>query len=303
MNAQNTIKLSVAQLQADTNIVWIGEIYSDYTDLDGTYEGQAADRHKYQILPNGDKIYHDKQTTTIIKLQQQNYNISNSWQTWFWDRISQANTPAFADAELSRALTPTEKQSKLFIRDTLNLPTDNFFPTFTVIINPIPASDIVSYRMRQILYFDKKIGHYQIYPVAIAPLYIKRDDNGNYAALQPLFWLPVITTPAPVEIADPAIPYIKKVAMSMYFSQMKVLKNTKTAEQCTTQMLQNISIDINRIPKTGVNVRAVTALRFSHIFAWHNENAQLIINSHALELIYLYSKYSENAILYFPLNK
>ncbi len=306
--AAPTAEAQIQKLQADANVLWIGEIYRDYVDLDGTREGRPQDRIDPVELQNGEMIYNHKQNTSIVKLQRPQGNATyGGWDFWFFEQISAPEVPVFADAELKKPLNKKEKSDCLSSQDSIF----TFDPVkqtevLQVVTNTLNPKDIVSYRTREILYFDKKAGIYQAQVLAIAPLQLLKDDAGKSIRLQPLFWLPVNTTLTPHNSATAtSTPYIKSVQMYMPFSDCKELKTTQTREKCTVDMLEKVRQEKEKAFVVGTmeqdselnpplsakeieehlaknEPKNIVAMRLNHVFAWDEKTRKLNLHIYSV---------------------
>ncbi len=239
-------KALIEQLKKDPNVLWLGEIYRDYSHLDGLKEfsSDMEEWKKNFSLPPEQRTH--VQRYSILKLQSLNktaHKQSQQWDYWLWYQMSAAEVEVFADADLSKKIKKEEKAELVIERDTmLVFNPDTFRDTMQAFSNEIPYL-IRGYRMRELVYFDKKEALYKVIPLAIAPLKITRatyKKKKNEPAT-PLFWLPIALSAQPIDpSATPDMPYIRGVDMTMYFDEFEVHSEKQIQSNCTDTLLATI---------------------------------------------------------------
>jgi hypothetical protein len=238
----------IAKLQNDPNIIWIGEFYRDYEDLDNGYEGRNIDRRVPKTLQNGTVLHTHRQKTGILKLERRT-PATDYWQNYFWKQIIDPKVKVFTDADLSKPLSSVDKKKYIVQNDTIILyDPETFAEILTPIINEINPDDIYAYRMRQLVYYNAKENMYYNLPLSIAPIVIRHDDNGNPLFTVPLFWLPVIASRTPINPSKaPNMPFIKSVQMHFPFADAKVLKEAKKSEDINIIWLEQMAKQKDKI--------------------------------------------------------
>lgn len=66
---------------------------------------------------------------------------------------------------------------------------ENYHETYQVVENEIDPRDIKRYRLKEVWYFDSRLGKLEVRILGIAPIKEHYDDNGNFKYEAPLFWL------------------------------------------------------------------------------------------------------------------
>ena len=66
---------------------------------------------------------------------------------------------------------------------------DTYIDSFLVVYNELNPSDIISYRLKEVWYFDSKLSRLNVRILGIAPVAKRYDDIGNVVAITPLFWI------------------------------------------------------------------------------------------------------------------
>jgi hypothetical protein len=236
----------IAKLQKDPNVVWIGEFYRDYEDLDNGYEGRNIDRRVPDTLRNGSILYTHRQKTGILKLERRT-PATDYWQNYFWKQIIDPKVKVFADADLSKPLSDADKKKYIVQNDTIILfDPETFTEKLTTNINEINPDDIYAYRMRQLVYYNAKDNMYYNLPLSIAPIVIRYNDGVKFTAT--LFWLPVIASSTPINPSKaPNMPFIKSVQMHLPFADAKVLKESKKSEEVNLIWLEQTTKQKDKI--------------------------------------------------------
>jgi hypothetical protein len=223
----------IAKLQNDPNIIWIGEFYRDYEDLDNGYEGRTEDRYLPDTLPDGSILHNHRQNTNILKLERKT-SAAIRWEYYFWAQIIDPKTKTFADADLTKPLTADEKTAYFIHSDTIIMQcAETYDPNWSgIITSEVSPQNIYGYRLRQLVYYNAQENMYYNLPLSIAPLEIRIDNNDKKQGLKQLFWLPVIASSTPIvpSKAD-NMPFIKSVQMHFPFADAKVLKESKKSEE------------------------------------------------------------------------
>lgn len=237
-----TAAAQIQKLQADANVVWMGEIYRDFTDLDGTYEGRVQDRTK-PVEMGGLTLYSHQQYTEIVKLLRPNTGMAiSNWSTGFFDYVFDENAESFADADLTKKLSAKDKKALCTSRDSIVVfNSETFKEEVAVVDNTLDPKSVVSYRLREVVYYDKKNEQYQVLPIALAPIVLQYNDVGTCIGHKLLFWLPINQLAAPINTAaTPNMPYIRSVYMHTPLGEAKELKATQTWAKCNDGMLEKL---------------------------------------------------------------
>lgn len=255
LSAQSSLspQAQIAKLQKDTNVVWMGEIYRDY-QLEGLEELYTISNAKENAVLPPEKRQH-LQSCHILKMQSLNSNghysreASSNWKHWLSYQVFMPEVAAFADADLSKPLSKAEKYELSIERDTIeSFNPDTFRDTMLPVVNAL-YHRTRGYRMRELVYFDKKEVLFKIIPLAIAPLKAAHDGSKILEDLpaQPLFWLPVVVSSQPINpSAAPDMPYIRGVDMIMYFDEFKMLVEKKSHAACMDTLMSDVRREKNK---------------------------------------------------------
>jgi hypothetical protein len=242
----------IAKLQKDPNIIWIGEIYRDYEDLDKIYEGRNIDRTKPITLSDGTMLHNHKQSSTFLKLQNSNSSAFR-WEHYLINQVIAADVKAFDEPNLAKPLTTAQKTARVVYVDTISVydPEKKKFDT-TVVKNELDPDDIYGYRLRQLVYYNAKENMYYNLPLSIAPLKSLKLDNGEILNVSPLFWLPVVVSSTPINPSKaPSMPFIKSVQMHLPFADAKALKETKKATEINLIWIEQMANQKDKLFAVG----------------------------------------------------
>jgi hypothetical protein len=242
----------IKRLQNDPNIIWVGEIYRDYEDLDRIYEGRNIDRSKPETLADGSILHSHKQNTTFLKLHNDNSG-AFFWEYYLLNQVIADDVKAFADADLSKPLTAIQKKDCTTTKQILELfdPKTKEKKTQEV-TNELDPSNMYGYRLRQLLYYNAKENMYYNLPLSIAPLKFVKDANDNNIGLLPLFWLPVVAPQQPIMPNNAAnMPFVKSVRIELPFADISPLKESKTTSDVKQLWFDDIKKQKDKILATG----------------------------------------------------
>lgn len=302
----SSAQAQIQKLQNDANVVWMGEIYRDLTDLGGAYEGEESPRSQAVWTDNLHQQHHP-QTTSIIKLERAEFSADGDyWERTFFAYVFGEKTEVYADAQLSRRLSWEEKRQLFHFIDTFPICEPlQFDQTFTTKARSLEARFIAAYRLRELVYYDQQKNIYALLPLAIAPIVAEYDGNGNYQRHKTLFWLPIRQTQRPIKRIQRQqhIPYIKSVQMQLPFAEFTVLKNKLTWADCNQLWLQAVrqknyrkSLASSEQPKRLLKAderaqlgskqattntlpsERIHSLRVNHIFFWNSREHQLYVD-------------------------
>jgi gliding motility associated protien GldN len=104
--------------------------------------------------------------------------------------IANGDITVFADEKFTTALTQEEVDGKLSKVDTIP---DFDYETYTEVIkivkNDVNWENIFSYRIKEVIYFDKQRSRVDIRILGIAPIYASPEDEAQGIPPYPLFWV------------------------------------------------------------------------------------------------------------------
>jgi gliding motility associated protien GldN len=94
------------------------------------------------------------------------------------------------DDKFKHKLTPKEVSQIGASTDTVTIfDPETYEEKIEVVTNSINPEDIKRFRIKEVWWFDRETSQMRVRILGIAPLYEKKDDNGNLQYEQPLFWV------------------------------------------------------------------------------------------------------------------
>lgn len=66
---------------------------------------------------------------------------------------------------------------------------ETYTDSFLIVQNDFNPVDVISYRIKEVWYFDSHLSRMNVRILGIAPIAKRYDDRGNVAAIMPLFWV------------------------------------------------------------------------------------------------------------------
>lgn len=111
--------------------------------------------------------------------------------TVLFDALKKGHINAYSTAndEFTELLSFTELQSTVEKCDTIQLTNvETGIVEDVPIKNDFDPKSIVRYRIKEVVYFDSKLGRMKTKILGIAPIMNRYDDNGNFIASAPLCW-------------------------------------------------------------------------------------------------------------------
>jgi hypothetical protein len=182
-------------LLSDRAVGWVAEYTADFSLNPVTYTFRFFEESDYEpdnelnvislsALPNASGLYSHQD------LEQ-----------YFSQKIFQAARngvfPLFKDEALEEPLD-TAAFARLLVRiDTVyaHVPESFDQPEFTIVRSDINYDQIVSFKVRQVFFFNKTERKFGSRLLALAPMIDKKDVDGNYIETVPLVWIKLENTP------------------------------------------------------------------------------------------------------------
>jgi hypothetical protein len=237
----------IKKLQDNPNVVWVSEIYVDYEDLHTFYEGRNIDKAKLQPLADGSKLAYFRQTTRLVKLAA-TADEPTYWEDFFTKQIFAPEVEKYADADLSRKLTKAEAEVVGRQVDTLVINQDGKAAMLKTVVNELDPTTVAAYRLRTLVYYDKKAEFLFTQPLSIGFVVKQKNDMGEVIGLKTLFWLPVKAQTALLSAANtPNMPMIKSVQLDALFTDFKPLKESLSREAALTHFTASLSKNTDKI--------------------------------------------------------
>lgn len=206
----------IAALKSNPDIVWMGEVMVDYRDNNG-------------VLPQNSRP--QKYASRVNKEQLLKYQSTNRVANQTPKRISDIllGYAKRGDVHATVALkTRLEGNSLLnaqrYIDTLIVFNPETFEEMVEVVVRDYTAEQVPAFRVRQLVYFDKKEGAFLTKPLAIAPL-IKRGSN-----FSPLFWV-AANVVEDFDLNDKHITLVKRLYAEVNLTTIKILKSKKSQDE------------------------------------------------------------------------
>jgi len=229
---------SVDALKNNPDVLWMGEMMIDYAPDFNKWE---ARKDEVELMK---KIgVNSRNLFKTLKLQLSEYaNSSNDDHKLIYkmiDNISEMDL--FEDAALTKKLSTREARKLVSSIDTII----TFDPktkeeVVQVVVNEMNPNDVVSYRIKQLIYYDQKEVLFKSIPLAVAPLVVNYSDQGEVLEIQPLFWMPISTLGASPELSEPAVTWAKRSYRNFKTKKVSVIKETLSYKEAIDTMMSTI---------------------------------------------------------------
>ncbi len=228
---------TLQELQADPNVLWIGEAMVDYAPDYHTITARDEIREKMTKIGFSSINY-----VKTLKLQSQDIDDDDKEEHKLATILlgSIDDVTCYADAALTKSYTKEEARSKItknYVINTID-PETSEEVTFNM-SHKINPSAIHSFRMKQLIYYDKKRVTFQVIPLAIAPLIDESGTDGTIT-MKPLFWCKLDFFDAMPNLNSAAISYAKRMYRPLPQEAITPLKGTQTLGDLTMMMVEDI---------------------------------------------------------------
>jgi hypothetical protein len=239
----------IAKLQKDPNVIWIGEIYRDYEDLNNAYEGARWENFKAEKLTAAQIKTRHIQSYHNLKLLSPTSD-AFLWEHYLSKQVCSDAVEAFTDADLTKPLNVYEKNQSYLLETSVRV----FDPeTYSTIIHndftEYDHKNISCFRIRQLIYYSIEDNLYHCLPLSVGLFgAVVINTKGEKSPPRPLFWLPVAALSQPLNLKNtPDMPFIKRAKMYMPFAEMTVLKSKKTSTETNNIMRDYILQEKNKL--------------------------------------------------------
>jgi hypothetical protein len=215
---------SLETLQKDKDITWIGEVTTDYCLHVDWYEKGGRDFLK--------KIgIEEKNVLKLLKLQATNSDYvdkESHFRLAFKTIKSKPSLKKYKDANLSQELSSEEYQEAIRTVDTI-ITFGDFRDIEQVVIDDLYSEDILSLKLKQLIYYNQKSMQFSAIPLAIAPVikysigYINQKQD-TIIHKQTKFWVKVDQLDKILNLDNKNISWAKRTYRNIPLNKIKVLK-------------------------------------------------------------------------------
>jgi len=229
---------TLTELEKNPDITWMGEVEVDYALNYNRwdYDKEAKERVLMENLG-----FKTRNSFKILKYQVKDLNTSsNEDHNLFYKIIENRKDMEFyRDASLETKCTSKEVEYGIGQVDTImTFNPETMKEELQVVVNDLSLEDVKGFRVRQIIYYNKKEMTFKAIALAVAPLvYEIPSETPSRADLKPLFWIkPTALTTAP-EIASADITWAKRMYRNFDLSTVKMIEQEQAVDVVVDQMM------------------------------------------------------------------
>ncbi len=229
-NAQNRIEKKdwsaennpiIQQLKDNPDIVWLGETMVDYIPS-YTKTMPSAQLKKY-LSPLGIAGTSSSILFKTIKLQSQNL-----------DQLR------YSEHQLAYKLL--ENCKKIGVYEDANLTKKITDPKAN-----ISPRNILSFRVKQLIYYNQKEMLFRSLPLAIAPLVVKRGSDGAVTSVSPLFWLKANAINQVPNWTSSSISWAKRSYRDVLLSNVHLIKKDISTTELIQKMMKDLKTNAKKV--------------------------------------------------------
>lgn len=176
-------------LLSDRAIGWVAEYTADYSLNPVTYTFRFFDEGDYE--PDNDLSVINLMSVPNASGLYEHQDLEQYFSKKIFTAARNGAFALFGDEALEEPLDTAAFSRRLIKVDTVYTSAPESFdqPEFSIVRNDITYDRIVSFRVRQVFYFNKTERKFGSRLLALAPLIDKKDVDGNYIETAPLVWI------------------------------------------------------------------------------------------------------------------
>ncbi|MCH2043157.1 MAG: hypothetical protein MK212_03390 [Saprospiraceae bacterium] len=225
------------ELEQNKNIVWAGEIFTDYTPRRGEYAG-CDNRDSYHkdfpsIKGRSNFKWLKMQIRDINKTQGHEQDIV--YQMFCQEEMKYT---AYKTHELKDKYTEKEVRSIFSSVDTIiAFDPDTYEEIVKVVVTLMNPNDIEIFRLKQTIYYDYTKHQFISVPTALAPMITSTNNKGEPQGISPLLWIEVESSTGMPNLNDADITWAKRMYRNCEFKDIKIFKTEKTKGEIISEMV------------------------------------------------------------------
>ncbi|MCH2043990.1 MAG: hypothetical protein MK212_07575 [Saprospiraceae bacterium] len=234
---------SIDDLKKNKDVVWVAEVFMDYTPRRGKYDVGVYAQRGTRLEPY-DRAFPSIKGETSFKWLKFQIEDINQTQEMEQDIVFQMFNPkklkykAYRTDKLEDVYTKQELRSIVYPVDTIiTFHPETFEEVIYITERSIDPLDIDVFRLKQLIYYDQNKHQIISIPIALAPLIRKMDPSGGNILTYPLFWIPVQTIGKSPNLSSPKITWAKRIYRTYPFDAIKTLKTDKHKKECIQDMI------------------------------------------------------------------
>lgn len=224
----------IATLKSNPDIIWMGETITDYTPKYSAKQINSSEKTLLNTL--GLK---EINRVKILKLQLENLDeINNNAHDLSVKVLSATNEMnCYKDAEL------TEKHSVESLTEVDTIITfdpNTYEEVVNVVVNEINPDDVYTFRLKQLIYYDKSVKTFKTVPLAVAPILTKTKRDGSVISSKPLFWFSPKNSELATDLNNEGVDYAKRIYCRVDEVDIKIIKGKASMGEVLMTMIADI---------------------------------------------------------------
>lgn len=215
-------------LEKNKDVVWAGEVFTDYTPRRGEHAGcDTRMSYKDDFLTIKGKSSFKWLKMQIVDINKTGRSEQDIVNKMFFN--NDRKYKAYKTHELKETYTNKEISSMIASIDTIvTFDPETFEKVKQVMVRAMNPKDIKIFRLKQTIYYDYAKQQFMTVPIAIAPMLEKRNDKGESEGMSPLFWVEVGSLTETPNLNDPNITWAKRMYRNCQFEEVETFKKDKS---------------------------------------------------------------------------
>lgn len=228
----------IAALKSNPDITWMGETITDYTPK---YADQQINSSEKALLNTLGLKEINK--VKILKLQLENLDeINNNAHDLIVKVLSATNEMnCYKDAELTEKHSVESLREVLTEEDTIiTFDPNKYEEVVNIVVNEINPADVYTFKLKQLIYYDKSAKTFKTVPLAVAPILTKRKGDGGVISSKPLFWFSSKDSELATNLNNEGVDYAKRIYCRVDEVDIKIIKGKASMGEVLMTMIADI---------------------------------------------------------------
>lgn len=228
----------IATLKSNPDIIWMGETITDYTPKYATKQINSSEKTLLNTLGlkeiNGVKI---------LKLQLGNLDEINNDAHDLSVKVLSATKEmnCYKDAELTEKHNVESLTEVLTEKDTImTFDPNTYEEVANVVVNELNPADVYTFKLKQLIYYDKSAKTFKTVPLAVAPILTKTKRDGSVISSKPLFWFSSKNSEFATDLNNKGVDYAKRIYCRVDGVDIKRIKGTASMGEILMTMIGDI---------------------------------------------------------------
>lgn len=236
---------TLESLKQNPDIVWIGEVNVDYGLNYSNYEASPEEKKELETVGfKGVNVY------KILKYQIADIEAADNDEHILINKLIKdiEKIACYKDEQLTQKLSPQESRKELESVDTIIVFDPKTMKELSqVVVNVTDPRDVKFFRVKQIIYYNKKDVTFKTIPLAIAPMVYERNDTNGIVGVTPLFWMKPNFIEAIPSLAAENITWAERMYRNFPVKDIKVVKADYPFEKVIDTMFYEIRNNAEKI--------------------------------------------------------